>query len=125
MSDRTAFFVMNQSSLSPYNLAEDPAWFGPMSIRHAVSCYGKLSQLPNAVAALEALGKSYGCVRHGSLFYESWDYSHQHGLASHFKIVDVGKYTRKTEEVARDAEYARIRNLPWWRRLFMPVERRP
>lgn len=98
----------------------DDIWMqDQMKIRQAVANSAGYSA---SVYILDDYCQKRGLARIGKVETESWDYGSMSGVASYCKIVDVRLFTDSIAKDARQQEYRRIRNLPWWRRLFMPKE---
>lgn len=96
-----------------------------MLVRQAVQVRGTAGSGTAATAAamLDKYAEDWGLERLGNLESESWHFGRVTGIMSHFKVVDMGKFVRQTEENAKRAERSEIRRWPWWRRLFwLPPE---
>lgn len=117
------------SDFAEFDQPDDPIWLGDkMLIRHAVSISGKIGSLTRTriqqtVKMLDRYCEERGLERIGKLETESWDWGNRNGIGTCCKIVDISLFVESIKSCGRNEEYDRIRRLPWWRRLFMPIER--
>jgi len=108
-----------------YDLPVEEDWMRTeWMLRHGVEIHGRNAKIPRpevlkqAVERMEAWAELWGLERHGKLLFESFDCENKTALASHYKIVNLGRYTEQTRKDEREQERRRVRRLPWWKRLL-------